>query len=44
MQMKIVLSMIVAAAMVVSPAFAVKKKGTGLEAPTPKQAVEKTGS
>ena len=58
MESKVVLSMIVTAAMVVSPAFAggparVKTKpaasstattATGLEALTPKQVVEKTGS
>jgi hypothetical protein len=60
MESKVVLSMIVATAMAVSPAFAAKKDtyelkrtrsaytspaqdATGLQAPTPKQVVEKTG-
>jgi hypothetical protein len=43
MEKQVVLSMVVAAAMAVSPAFAAKKH-TGLQAPTPKQTVEQTGS
>lgn len=43
MDSKVVLSLIVAAAMVVSPAFAAKNTRE-LKAVTPKQVVEQTGS